>query len=158
MNIIDVVIILILLAGVLNCFRTGFIVEVALIAGAIVALLAAKVGYKPVRGLIDGSIHQASWRTTASYLIIFVVIWAAIVAIAHGIRRAMRLAMMGGLDRLAGALLGFFQAAIVVELLLYLGKRVPAHELQRLINHSSLAPHFLQLIPVIHRLFPRVPH
>jgi membrane protein required for colicin V production len=159
MNIVDLIIILILAAGVLTGLRQGLILELAFIVGVFVALFVAKAGYKPVRSLIDGAIHQASWRTTASYLIVFVVVWAAIIALARGIRRAMRLLMMGWLDRLGGAVLGFFQAAVVVEMLLYLGKKIPAsqaNELHKLVTHSTLAPTFLDLIPAIHRLFPSV--
>lgn len=157
MNGVDVVILVLLAIALLTGFRQGFVVELALIAGVFIALAVAKVGYTTVRTLLETVAPKGAWLTTISYLLVFVVVWGAVVGIARGIRRGMRMLLLGGADRLAGALLGLIQGAIVVELLLYFGKRVPNHDLHRLIAQSKLAPKFTEIVPYVHQWFPHVP-
>ncbi|MDQ2742786.1 MAG: CvpA family protein [Chloroflexota bacterium] len=156
MNAVDIIILLFLLFGFLTGLRRGFILEVATILGAVVALSVAKVEYAAVRHLLLQVAPKSSWLTVISYLIVFLVIWSVIVTLARLARKALRLLFLGFFDRLGGAVVGVLQAALIVELLLYLGKRVPNHALHHAINHSKLAPAFLQAIPYIDRLFPHV--
>jgi membrane protein required for colicin V production len=157
-NAADIVIIVLLALGFLNGLRQGFVVEVATIFGAVVALAIAKAEYSPVRHLLATVAPRSPWLTVISYLAVFLVVWAVIVAVARKIRLLVRLLFLGWLDRLGGAIVGVLQAALLIELLLYLGKRVPNRGLHRFIAHSSLAPNFLHVIPTINRLFPHVPH
>lgn len=167
MNVVDVGILVLLLLGAFAGFRQGFIVEAATIVGVVVALAVARLGYPAVRQLLQLSAPKSPWLTVIAYLIIFVVIWGVFVALARGVRRVARLLFLGTPDRLAGLVLGLLQAAIVVELLLYLSRRIPNHDLQlyfgqqvpnfhlhRLIAQSRLAPTFLQVVPYVDRLFP----
>jgi membrane protein required for colicin V production len=155
-NLVDIVIIVILVAGVLTGLRQGFIVEVAVIVGAIVALGVARLEYPVVRAVLIHLIHTSKWVTAISYLIVFLVIWTVIIFIAQKIRTIVRLLFLGWADRLAGAVVGLLQGAIVVELLLYLGKRVPNKPLHHAIGHSTLAPSFLDVVPYISHLFPHL--
>ena len=156
MNAIDVVIVAVLALAVLTGFRQGFILEVAFVAGAFVALAAARAGYPIVRPILESFAAKSAWLTAISYLIVFAVVWGAVLAAARVVRRGVRLLFLGWADRLAGAVLGLVQGAIVVELLLYLGQRVPSRDLHRVIKESQLAPTFLNLVPYLHRLFPHV--
>jgi membrane protein required for colicin V production len=158
MNVVDVVILAALALAILTGLRHGLLVELALILGAVIALAVARPAYAPVRdALVSIGVSKGAWLTTLSYLIVYLVVWVAIVDLARLGRRGMRLLFLGWADRLGGAVLGFLQGLIVVELLLYFGKRVPNHDLRRLIKQSQLAPTFLNLIPHLQRLFPHVP-
>lgn len=157
MNAVDIAILGIVLLAALKGFRQGFVVEVALILGAVAALAIAKTEYVPVRSALETIASKSPWLTVISYLGVFVVVWSIIVAVARLVRRLMRLLLLGLLDRLAGAVLGAIEGVIVVELLLYLGKRVPSQDLRRLIKQSQLAPNFINLVPYLHNLFPHVP-
>src|SRR5579884_965153 len=99
MNLVDIVIIVVLVAGVLTGLRQGLIVEVALIGGAIVALVVAHLEYPVLRAVLEpffhGLIHPArrrtQWLTIASYGIIFLLVWSIIMAIAQKVRTIVRL-------------------------------------------------------------------
>lgn len=155
-NIIDILILVILLFGVLSGFRRGFIMEVALILGAVVALAVAKLEYPIVRNLLALVAPKSAWLTVISYLIVFLVIWGVIVTLARVVRKAAHLLLLGFADRLGGAIIGLLQGALVVELLLHLGQHLPNHLLHHAIVHSRIAPAFVHALPYIDRFFPHI--
>lgn len=157
MTAIDVVIVVLLVAATFGGFRQGFIVEAAGILGAIAALAIARLEYPDVRNVLANIAGGSSWLTVISYLLVFVIVWGAILLVARRIRSVIRLLRLGLPDRVGGAVIGFLQGALVIELLLYLGKRGPNQSLRHAITHSTLGPTFLNLLPYLHRLFPHVP-
>lgn len=152
------IIILGLVFGLGTGFRRGFIMEVAVILGAVVALGVAKLAYPGVRHELAHVAAKSAWLSAISYLGVFLIVWSAILILARIARMAARFLMLGLLDRVGGAVLGMLQSALLLELLLYLGKRVPNHALHLAIKHSALAPAFLRAVPVVDRLFPHVPY
>lgn len=157
MNAVDIVILAALVFGAVSGFRQGFIVEMATILGSIIALTAARIEYRPVRDFLAGMAPHSPWLTAIAYLIVFLVVWGVIVIVARIVRRLARLLLLGWADRFGGVIVGVLQGALVLELLLYLGKRVPSQELQTLVNHAKLAPIFLDVIPYLSKLFPTIP-
>ena len=157
MNWVDIIILIVLGSAVLNGFRQGFVVQAATLLGAVVALSVAKLEYLDLRDILASFAARSRWLTAISYLIVFVVVWVAIVLVARRIRWLMRILLLGWADRLAGALLGFLQGGVVAALLLHLGKRVPNAELHRSIRHSLLGPTFSHFAPIIDNLFPHLP-
>lgn len=132
--------------------------EVAVILGAVIALAVAKLAYPDVRHQLAQIAGKSPWLTAISYLGVFLIVWSAIMILARVARRAVRMLMLGPLDRLGGAVVGVLQSALLLELLLYLAKRVPNHTLHTVVAHSALAPAFLRFIPLVDRLFPHVPY
>ena len=157
LNVVDLVIFVALLVGIVNGLREGFVVELALLAGGIAALAVARMDYRFVRSALETALPHSPWLTAISYLAIFLVVWTLIVGLARGVRRMLRLLLLGPLDRLAGAVLGLVPAALLVELLLYLGRRLPDRDIHRAIRHSQLAHYFLHVVPYFDRFFPHVP-
>jgi membrane protein required for colicin V production len=153
-----VIIIVGIVFGFATGFRRGFIVEVAVILGAVVALAVAKLAYPDVRHQLAHLAGRSPWLSAVAYLGIFLIVWSAIMILARAARKAAHLLMLGLPDRLGGAVLGVLQSLLLLELLLYLAKRVPNHSLRLAIKHSVLAPVFLRAVPLIDRLFPHVPY
>jgi hypothetical protein len=60
------------------------------------------------------------------------------------------------MDRLGGAAIGLAQGLLFVELLLYIGKRLPNYALRHGINHSAFGPTFVRVFPYISHWFPHV--
>jgi len=143
---------------VITGIRRGFIMEVAIILGAVVALAFAKLAYPEVRHQLAQVAAKSPWLTVISYLGVFLIIWSAILILARFARGVAYKLMLGPLDRLGGAVVGLLQSALLLELLLYLGKRVPNHALHHAIKHSKLAAPFLRFVPVVDKLFPHVPY
>lgn len=158
MNGADVLILVVLVLGALQGLRQGFVIQLATIFGALIALGIARVEYHPVRQVLHGLAPHSPWLTVVSYLIVFLVVWAVIIVVARVLRRLMRLFLLGWMDRLGGMVVGILQGALLIELLLYLGKHLPNHELRHLTAHATLAPLFLDAVPYINKLFPSLPH
>lgn len=153
---VDIAIIVILAGTTFAGFRQGFIVEVATIVGAVVALAVARLEYHNVRHVLAQVLSHSPWLTAISYLVIFMVVWGVIIFAAQRLRSAVRMLMLGGVDRLGGAIIGLLQGILLVELLLYIGRRLPAHDLRHAINHAQLTPIFTHALPLLHKLFPHV--
>jgi membrane protein required for colicin V production len=151
---VDIAIIAILGASTLAGYLRGFIFEVAAILGAIIAFAVARQEYGDVRTLLSHVAGSSSWLTVISYLLVFLIVWGAIIFLARRLRGLVRMFGLGLLDRLGGAAIGLLQGLLVVELLLYLGKRVPNGPLRHAVNHAALTPTLVQLIPLLHHWFP----
>jgi membrane protein required for colicin V production len=156
-NAIDIVILVVLALATFAGFRQGFILEIAGIFGAFAALGVARLEYADVRSMLEQFAPHSPWLTIVAYLLVFLVVWGAIVIVARKIRSLVRLMMLGWLDRLGGAVIGLVQGALLVALLLYFARRVPQSGLRHLANHSALAPTFLSAVPLLSHVFPHVP-
>jgi membrane protein required for colicin V production len=153
---VDLAIIVIVGASTLFGLWRGFIVEIATILGAVAGLGVASLEYVDLRRVLAQVAPHSAWLTVVSYLLIFLVVWGAILLIARRVRLLVRLMMLGWLDRLGGAVVGFLQGALVVELLLYLGKRVPAGTLRHAVSDAQLTPTFQSFLPYLQHWFPHV--
>ena len=156
MNWVDIGVIILVVLSAFGGWRRGFIFEVAVILGSLVAFAVARQEYADVRQILSPVAGSSSWLTVISYLLVFLIVWGAIIFLALKLRRLVRVFGLGLVDRLGGTAIGFLQGLLVVELLLYLGERVPAAALRHDVKHAALTPTFLQLIPVLHQWFPHV--
>jgi membrane protein required for colicin V production len=155
-NTLDLFIIAVLAVATFAGFRTGFIVQVAAMLGAIAALAVAQADYADVRRLLQQFAPRSPWLTVISYVGTFLVIWGAIILLARRLRWMVRRLLLGGVDRLGGAILGFLQGALVVELAIYLARRVQSAALASQVKHSALAGVFERASPWIQGIFPHV--
>jgi membrane protein required for colicin V production len=157
-NAVDVVIIAVLASATLVGFVQGFIVQISVILGSILGLAVAQREYLNFRSLLVHVLPSSKWLTAIAYLVIFAIVWAAVIVIARRLRGVVRMLMLGFLDRLAGALVGFLQGLILVELLIALGLRVSNQNLHSAIRSSTLGPTFQTVVPLVDKLFPHLPY
>jgi membrane protein required for colicin V production len=153
---VDLAVVAILALTAFGGFRRGFIFEVAVILGSIVAFAVARQEYPDVRSVIAQVAPHSTWATVIAYLVVFLIVWGAIMVVARWVRRLVRTFGLGPLDRLGGTAIGVLQGLLLVELLLYLGERVPATDIRRAVTQATLTPTLLQLIPMLHGWFPHV--
>lgn len=154
---VDLLIVAILAAGIVFGFRQGFVVETANILGAVVALAVARAEFGTVRVVLLRAVPTSPWVTVLSYLLIFLVVWSIIILLARRIRFFVRLLMLGMVDRIGGAVIGLLQSVIVIEVLIYLAQRVNNHALTSAVKHAHLTPLFLNALPYVNHLFPKIP-
>lgn len=157
MNGLDFVLLAILALAAFGGFRQGFVLEVAGILGGVIALGVARVEYADVRATLARLLPHSPWLTVVAYLLVFLLVWGAIIIVARRIRSLVRLMMLGWLDRLGGTIIGLVQGALLVEVVLYFARRVPQTGVRQLAHHSTLAPIFLSVMPTFNHLFPYVP-
>ncbi|HZU14237.1 MAG TPA: CvpA family protein [Chloroflexota bacterium] len=154
--IVTIVVIAALVMGALSGLRRGLIVEVALTAGVVIALVLARAADGTARSALAGIMGHSHWLAATSYLVTFAIIWAAILILARGVRRIARLALLGPLDSLAGAALALIQTALVLAMLLALARHAPNRTVRAAVAHSSAAHVLLQSLPAIHPLLPHL--
>lgn len=157
MNAVDVLMLILFAFTTFAGFRQGFIVELAGMVGAVAALGIARLEYADIRTILEQFAARSPWLTIVAYLLVFLVVWGAIIIVARKLRLLVRLMMLGWLDRLGGAVIGLVQGALLIALLLYFARRVPPTGIRHLANHAALAPIFLSVMPLLGHVFPHVP-
>ncbi|HZS93216.1 MAG TPA: CvpA family protein [Chloroflexota bacterium] len=157
MNAVDIAIIVILALGFLSGIARGFIVEVASIVGLALGVIIARADYTLPRQLLAHVIPHSPWLTPISYAIVLFIVWAAVLVVAGRLRSLARMLFLGGLDRLAGGLLGLLQAVVFLQVLLVLATRVHNKALHHAVAHSQLGQPFLHLVPYLNHFVPHIP-
>ena len=89
----------------------------------------------------------------------FIAIFAGVVVLgqigAAMLRRAAAMLLLGPFDHLGGALFGFAKGAALIQILLIVASVYPfSSQVDRALDRSSLAPVFLDSVPVMLRLLP----
>jgi membrane protein required for colicin V production len=155
MNWVDLAIAGIIAWSTFSAFRQGLIrVVVSLISTLLGAFLAGRL-YGRLADNIDFLIADPGVRN----LVAFVAIFAGLIVLGQiasiFLRTASSVLFLGPLDHLGGAVFGLIQGVLMVELLLFALTTFPAVPgLNSGLEGSTLAPIFIERIPVFERLLP----
>ena len=118
MNWLDVVfgvtVLLLLIRGMFN----GFVKEMGHIAGLLLGFVLANRFYTQVALLYGRVIEDGDYAELAAYLSIFLVVMLTISLVVIVVRNILRAAALGGVDRIAGGVLGFVKGFILCVILL----------------------------------------
>lgn len=116
---IDIVILVIVGAGLVTGFMKGFIRQLASILGLIVGLLAAKALYASLAEKLCPAITDSM---TVAQILSFVMIWIAVplafTLVASLLTKAMEAVSLGWLNRLLGSVLGAMKFLLLGSLLI----------------------------------------
>jgi membrane protein required for colicin V production len=156
-NSFDVVLLVLLAASTALGLRNGFVVEVAGIFGSVLAFGVARLEYGDVGAELQRFLSRSPWMKIVAYFIVFFIMWTAVMIVARRMRSLLRLMMLGWLDRIGGAIIGFAQGVLVAVLVVYLASRSPGLGLRQLERHSALGHVLVSAAPVFTHLFPTVP-
>jgi membrane protein required for colicin V production len=114
MTAVDWVVVIILACAVLGGLAQGFFRSVCGLLGLIVGLVIAAWNYGKVASLFLPLVKIPAIANTIAFLLIAIAVMALIGLIGNLLARTLRLLGLGWLDRLAGAVFGFFQGALLV--------------------------------------------
>lgn len=119
MQIIDIIIVVLVLAGIITGFRKGFIKQLATLTGLVVGLLAAKALYGVVGEKLTGTItDDPSLAHLAAFILIWLVVPIAFTLVASVITKALEIISLGWLNRILGAALGAVKWTLFISLLI----------------------------------------
>lgn len=111
---IDIIILVLFIAGAVMGMMKGFIKQLASLLGLVVGLLAAKVLYA---GVAEKLFSQVTDSPTFAQILAFILIWAAVplafLFLAHLLSKAMEAVSLGWLNRWLGAGLGAVKYLLV---------------------------------------------
>lgn len=169
---IDLIIIILLIAGVLTGVGRGVLYQLVNLVGLVIALIVAVLGYKALAekfvmlvpyptvsdetalkfGMEGADLMQTFYNVLAFVLIFFVVKFVFKV-IASLINFIQHIPVLGGFNRILGGLLGFIQVYLMLFLLLYILALLPVASIQNFIDSSILTNLILKYTPLISTMF-----
>lgn len=155
MHWLDLVIVAIVAWFTFSAFSAGLIRELVTIIAVIAGAVLAGRFYAELALDIEFLIDDESTRN----FIAFVAIFAGVVVLgqigAAMLRRVAAMLLLGPFDHIGGALFGFAKGAALVQILLIVASVYPfSGEVDRALERSTLAPLFLDRVPVMLRLLP----
>ena len=154
MNWVDAVILATLAWFTYAAFNAGLIREVITIIGAVFAVALAGLFYTNLAKDVDVAINSPEVSRLVAFGIIFGATLLATQLIAIFLKQAASLLFLGLFDSLGGAMIGLLKGFIFVEIALIVAITFPSLHLGSAINNSTLAPFFLDAVPVLKNILP----
>ncbi|HEY7270939.1 MAG TPA: CvpA family protein [Dehalococcoidia bacterium] len=154
MNWVDAVILATLAWFTYAAFNAGLIREVITIIGAVFAVALAGLFYTDLAKDVDVAIKSPDVSRLVAFGIIFGATLLATQLIAIFLKQAASLLFLGLFDSLGGAVIGLLKGFILVEIALIVAITFPSLHLENAINNSTLAPFFLDAVPVLKNILP----
>ncbi len=126
MNLIDILVWAVLLAFVIKGFMKGLVREVCSLVGLVMGIWAACKYYHSLSEAIRYYIHLPHSITIIfSFILIFLTIGLLFFFLGNLLTAIFKIALLGGVNRLGGAIFGLIQGALVLCLFLYFGTAKP---------------------------------
>ncbi len=151
MNWLDIVIIVVIVIPTFIGLRIGIIKAVISLAGLIVGVILAGYYYAPLSELLS-FISQPNIAEIVAFAIILIGIMVIAAVLARFLKWAVSAVMLGWVNRLGGAILGFALGAIFCSALLAIWVRY--FGAVGVIVESTLAAVLLNYFPVVLALLP----
>lgn len=147
MNLVDIVILVILGIFLLKGVLRGLLKEVCSLLGLVSGGLLAFYLHLPLAQWFAGLFNWPSQLcVTLAFLTIFISTILIFAALGYVLNRFVTLPVLGGINRLTGALFGFLQGVILLALILFaLHSAALPDDVREQLRRSELSPPFAQL-------------
>lgn len=169
---IDLVIIILLVAGLVSGARRGLIVQLIQMAGFLISIIVAYLYYKPLaeklvlwipypsvdeNTTLKFAVEQLDLSQTfyqlLAFALIFFVVKFAIQILASLFDFLRYIPILGGLNRLLGGVLGVVEAYLLIFIVLYVLALLPIDGIQKYIEESFLTTLMLEYTPILSKVF-----
>jgi membrane protein required for colicin V production len=156
MNVVDIIVVTLLLAGTVVGVLWGSVREMIALLGLALGLFIAGRTYEPLAQWLSSSgiIVYLNWARLLSFVGIAVVVWAVLAVGAATIQVFLRAPALGALDKVAGAALGFVLALGLAMSVLVVTMTFPVPGLTQDAYNSRVAQTFGGFMPVVLTLMP----
>jgi membrane protein required for colicin V production len=135
-------------------FHAGLIREVVTVIGAVFAVALAGLFYTDLAEDVGVAIDNPQTARIVAFAMIFGATVLASQLIAFFLKQAASLLMLGVLDSMGGAMIGFLKGFVFVEIALIIAITYPELQLQRAVSESAFATFFLDLLPLLKHILP----
>ncbi|MCF8109722.1 MAG: CvpA family protein [Desulfohalobiaceae bacterium] len=119
MNSLDIIFCSITAFTLIRGLYRGLVKEFASIFGLIFGFLMANQYYEELSNVALRLISNPKYAAIISYILLFILALAAVIFLAHILRKFLEIVMLGWLDRLGGTLLGLGKGALLCCLILF---------------------------------------
>ena len=121
MNWVDIIIVIILAVGLVKGLTNGLVRGIFGIAALVLGIMIAAANYEEVVNTLFSRLQiGADGRAILGFLLVFVVVLILVSVVGRIIGKALKLASLGWMDRLAGGILGVLMASLFTGVLLLL--------------------------------------
>lgn len=117
MSSIDSAIILIISLVTARGVWTGFVRQLSFIVALVLAFIVAGQFYLYFSGFLKGFIVSPQLTFLLTYLLLFGLVYLAVILFGHGLKKFMAVTMMGGFDRFLGGVFGLVKGMLLTTLL-----------------------------------------
>jgi membrane protein required for colicin V production len=129
MNIVDLILIIILVAGAIHGFVKGFFVEFASVAAIVLGVLCAMMFTDYFKVWLSGFVSwQPATVKAVSFFIIFISVLIVVHLIANVLEKFVRAIALGILSRIGGAVFGVIKTAFILSFLMYIVARIESYD------------------------------
>ena len=134
----DIIALIIMVWFVFKDYSSGLVISLFRFLGLILGIiLSVKYGYFITEFLINKLSVPDQISHILGYLIVFIVVVIIIQIVGNLLKSTMNIILLGWLDKLGGAILGFAKASIVISLLFWGIMMLPANRLTEAIKYES---------------------
>lgn len=153
MNALDIIICIIISYCFVRGIFRGIVREFASIIGIFLGLFTAYAYYDFLAGKLACVIISAEYRNVAAFLLIFCAVMLFMGLLGTLIRRMLKAAFIGWLDRLAGSLFGIAKGLLIASVILVaLTAFLP--QKTSIVRQSVLAPYIVRISSELVALIP----
>jgi len=160
MNWLDIVIIVFLFITTIAGLSKGLIKTIIPLVGVILAVVLAGHYYGSVADWLSHGLHSASQANIVGFAIIFIAVVIVSLIIASLLSKFLSLLLLGWVDKLGGAVLGFVIGGFIVGAILTIITKYQFPGMERTIQNSNLASffvvHFNMVLPLLPKEFDSV--
>lgn len=150
MKIIDIILLLIILGGAVQGFRSGFIVELFSLIGIFLGVLGGfKLMGVAMVMLADRFNINEKVLPYVAFAVVFVVIVIVVGLLGQMIKASVSQALLGGADSLAGSVLGLVRSAFMLSVILWIADSLKFKALDQWAEDSLFYPALAGFAPRI---------
>jgi membrane protein required for colicin V production len=121
MNWVDIIIVIILVIGLGKGLSNGFVRGLFGLAALVLGIMVAAANYEQVTEVLFSRLEVgAQGQAILGFLLVFVVVLILVSVVGRILSKALKLASLGWLDRLAGGILGVVMACLFTGVILLL--------------------------------------
>lgn len=169
---VDLIIIILLFAGLVSGAKRGLIVQLIQMAGFLISIIVAYLYYKPLaeklvlwipypsvdeNTTLKFAVEQLDLSHTfyqlLAFALIFFVVKFAIQIFASLFDFLRHIPILGGLNRILGGLFGVIEAYLLIFIVLYVIALLPIDGIQKYVESSFLTTLILDYTPIISKTF-----
>lgn len=154
LNTLDILILVILGFTLIRGIFRGFIGEISSIAGLIAGFFLANKHHTMLLPLVESIFPDPGIAQMLSYALVFCTGLVGVLTIAALLRHMLKIALLGGVDRLAGGLIGLLKGGLVCVLLVLLLTTFLTPQAE-ILTTSRIAPKINRFTTILSDLLPQ---
>lgn len=150
MNTADIVILLVLAWGAFKGFRKGFIMEIVAVLALFIGILGAfKLLHVGMDWLDQYFEISGQLLPYVSFIVLFIAIVILVNLLGKSVKKVLDMALLGGFDSLAGAIIGIIKWAFGLSILVWLTESFNIGPSEQITESSIFYPFIESMAPVV---------